>query len=110
MDIIVLQITENYNYTYYSLKFKPMKTLAKISEGTKKWKVNVYVLQNFDELYFDLDYKSIKKSGLDVIGKVIVETDSIWSTSKVAVEHVIKRAEDALIEKGIMNVYNRICN
>jgi len=85
-----------------------MKILATIKEGTRKWKANVYVVQNGDQLIFDLNYKDIKKSGLDCIGKVIVETDSMWSTSEAADKHVIKRAENALIEKGIMDVYNRI--
>jgi len=85
-----------------------MKTLAKISEGNRKWRVSVYVLQNFDQLYFDLDYKSMKKSGLDCIGKVVVETNEFWPTTENADEHVIKRAKNALIEKGIMNVYDRV--
>lgn len=86
-----------------------MKTLAKVSEGNRTWKVNVYVVQKGPELIFDMDYKSVKKSGLDCIGKVIVETDSIWSTSEDANKHVIRYAEHALIDLGIMDVYNRIC-
>jgi len=85
-----------------------MKTLAHVKEGTRNWKVNVYVVQNNDELYFDLDYQSVKKSGLDCIGKVVVETDGLWSTDKAANDHVIKRAENALIDAGIMNEYNRV--
>jgi len=85
-----------------------MKTLAHVKEGTRNWKVNVYVLQAFDDLYFDTDYRGAMKSGFDCIGKVVVETDSIWLTSEAANKHVIKRAENVLIEKGIMDVYNRI--
>lgn len=86
-----------------------MKTLAKISEGNRKWRACVYVMQNFDQLYFDLDYKSMKKSGLDCIGKVVVETNEFWMTHEAAYLYIIKCAEDALIEKGIMDVFNRIC-
>jgi len=85
-----------------------METLAEVSEGTRNWKVNVYVVQNNDELYFDTDYQSMKKSKVDCIGKVVVETNSMWSTSEAANKYVIKRAENALIDAGIMNVYNRV--
>ena len=84
-----------------------MKTLSTVNEGDGSWKAIIYILQISDDIHFDLDYKSAKKSGLDIMGKVVVNTNSIWPTSRDAEKHVIVRARNTLMEKGIIDVYDR---
>ena len=85
-----------------------MKTLANITEGSQKWKANVYVIEFGEEVKFDTDYKGMKKTGLYCLGKVVIKTNSIWPTSQAADRYVEDLARDILIEKGIIDVYNGI--
>ena len=84
-----------------------MKILSTINESDGSWKAIIYILRVSDDIHFDLDYKSAKKSGLDIMGKVIVKTNATWPTSGDAEKHVIDCARNALMEKGIINVYDR---